>query len=192
MTRTLVVSDLHLGARLGRDVLRRPVALEALLDALEGVDRLVLLGDVVELLEGRPAQAMDAAAPVLRALGERLGGEREAILVPGNHDAALVAALAARARRPGRGSTPRSRSTRRRRWPQVASLLWPARVRVHYPGVYLASGCGRRTATTSTATCSRRPRSASPAACSGACRATAPTPADYEGRTRRSRASRRC
>ena len=48
------MSDLHLGARLRRDVLRHPEALEALLDALDGVDRLVLLGDVVELLEGRP------------------------------------------------------------------------------------------------------------------------------------------
>ena len=70
---TLVVSDLHLGARLGRDVLRRPEALEALLAALDGVERLVLLGDIVELLEGRPRQAMEVAEPVLRALGARLG-----------------------------------------------------------------------------------------------------------------------
>ena len=56
--RTLVLSDLHLGARLQRDVLRRPEALEALLDALTDVERLVLLGDVVELLEGRPERAM--------------------------------------------------------------------------------------------------------------------------------------
>src|SRR3954451_3608550 len=88
--RTLIVSDLHLGARLQRDVLQRPAALAALLDAIEQADRLVLLGDVVELLEGRPGQAIQAAEPVLRALGERLGGEREAILVPGNHDAELV------------------------------------------------------------------------------------------------------
>src|SRR5215217_3035572 len=88
--RTLVISDLHLGARLRRDVLRRGPALEALLEALAGVDRLVLLGDIVELLEGRPEQAMDAAQPVLRAFGERLGRGAEVIVVPGNHDGDLV------------------------------------------------------------------------------------------------------
>jgi hypothetical protein len=58
---TLIVSDFHLGARLGRDVLRRPEALDALLAALDGVSRLVLLGDVVELLEGRPERSMPIA-----------------------------------------------------------------------------------------------------------------------------------
>ena len=87
---TLVISDLHLGSRLGRDVLRRPEALEALLAALDGVERLVLLGDVVELLEGRPREAMDVAEPVLRALGVRLGSAAEVIVVPGNHDAGFV------------------------------------------------------------------------------------------------------
>ena len=48
--RSLVISDLHLGSRMQRDVLVRPPALERLLDALDGVDRLVLLGDTVELL----------------------------------------------------------------------------------------------------------------------------------------------
>jgi transposase len=33
---------------------------------------------------------MAAAEPVLRAVGARLGSEREAIFVPGNHDAAFV------------------------------------------------------------------------------------------------------
>src|SRR6478735_9319438 len=88
--RTLIVSDLHLGARLGRDVLRRPAALAALLDALDGVGRLVLLGDVVELVEGDPRGALAAAEPVLRALGNRMGPEREIVVVPGNHDNALV------------------------------------------------------------------------------------------------------
>jgi len=91
--RTLVVSDLHLGARLRRDVLRRAEALEALLAALEDVERLVLLGDVVELLEGRPERAMEVAEPVLRAVAARLGRGREVVLVPGNHDAALVGRL---------------------------------------------------------------------------------------------------
>ncbi|HEX7292688.1 MAG TPA: metallophosphoesterase, partial [Conexibacter sp.] len=87
---TLVVSDLHLGTRLARDVLRRGDALEALLAALDGVERLVLLGDVVELLEGRPREAMEVAEPVLRAVAARLGSEAEVIVVPGNHDKPLV------------------------------------------------------------------------------------------------------
>ena len=57
--RTLVISDLHLGTRLGRDVLRHPEALAVLLDAFDGIDRLVLLGDVIELAEGRPRQALE-------------------------------------------------------------------------------------------------------------------------------------
>jgi len=135
--RTLVVSDLHLGARLQRDVLRRPDALEPLLEALEGADRLVLLGDVVELLEGRPAQAMQAAEPVLRALGEGLGGEREAILVPGNHDAALVRPWLQARGVPAAvdAEIPLDATPALAR---VASWLWPARVRVHYPGVHLS------------------------------------------------------
>ena len=47
--RTLIVSDLHLGLRSGVEVLRRPEPLARLLQALDGVDRLVLLGDVLEL-----------------------------------------------------------------------------------------------------------------------------------------------
>lgn len=137
--RTLVVSDFHLGGRLGHDALRRAQALEALLAALEGFERLVLLGDVVELLEGRPAEAMAVAEPVLRAVGARLGAEREVILVPGNHDAALVrpwlrahgVPAAVDARIPC-DATPLLAG--------VVSWLRPARVRVHYPGVWLAEG----------------------------------------------------
>ena len=50
----------------------------------------MLLGDVVELAERRPRQAMEVAEPVLRALGARLGRGHEVIVVPGNHDAELV------------------------------------------------------------------------------------------------------
>jgi hypothetical protein len=134
-----VVSDLHLGARLRRDVLRRSVALEALLDALDGVDRLVLLGDVVELLEGRPRRAMEVAEPVLRAIGSRLGGEREVILVPGNHDAELVRPwLRERGGPPAVDACVPPDATPA--LARVASWLRPARVRLHYPGVWLSEG----------------------------------------------------
>ncbi len=52
--RTLVISDLHLGNRGGNDVLRRPAALAALLEALADIDRLVLLGDLAELMTRHP------------------------------------------------------------------------------------------------------------------------------------------
>src|SRR6184192_4053775 len=48
MATTLVISDLHLGGRGGTDVLRKPEVRATLLAALRGVDRLVLLGDVLE------------------------------------------------------------------------------------------------------------------------------------------------
>jgi predicted phosphodiesterase len=134
--RTLVVSDFHLGDRLQRAVLRKPAALEALLDSLAGVDRLVLLGDVVELLEGRPDRAMPAAEPILRAIGGRLGAGAEVIVVPGNHDGDLIAPwLRANGVAPAlAGSVPRNAT------PLLADLvawLGPADVQVRYPGVWL-------------------------------------------------------
>ena len=71
--RTLVVSDLHLGIRSRRDVLRRAAPLDALVQALDGVDRLVLLGDVVDLGGHARRRAMAVAEPVMRALGQRVG-----------------------------------------------------------------------------------------------------------------------
>ena len=134
--RTLVISDLHLGARLQNGVLTRPQPLRRLLAALDGIDRLVLLGDSVELLEGRTAQAMETARPVLEAIGSRMGDGRQVILVPGNHDRQLIsgwiraqgAALATDATVP-LDATPLLG--------HVTSWLSPARVRVHYPGVWL-------------------------------------------------------
>jgi Calcineurin-like phosphoesterase len=135
--RTLVVSDLHLGARLGHDVLRRPRALDALLEALDGIERLVLLGDVVELLDARPEDAMEIAEPVLQALGARLGPEREAVLVPGNHDGELVRPWLSRQESPlpVDAEVPPNATALLER---VTSSLRPARVRVHYPGVWLS------------------------------------------------------
>ncbi len=135
--RTLVVADFHLGARLRHDVLRHPEALDRLLAALDDVERLVLLGDVVELMEGRTGHAMAVAEPVLRAIGERLGSQREVIVVPGNHDSPLARdfirsrgmALSLDASVP-LGATPALA--------RLTAWLAPARVRAHYPGVWLS------------------------------------------------------
>ena len=135
--RTLVLSDLHLGTRLGRDVLRRAHVLEALLEALRDVDRLVLLGDVVELLEARPTQAMEVAEPVLRAVGAGLGAGRELIVVPGNHDIALVRPWLRTNGVPSVVDAPLPPDAT----PMLSRLtgwLSPADVRVHYPGIWLS------------------------------------------------------
>ncbi len=138
--RTLVISDLHLGSITRRDVLRRPVALEALLAGLEGIDRLVLLGDTVELLEGAPGRAMRAARPVLEEIGRAMGRGREVVLVPGNHDHALIRpwlrARRAAGKRIGLSSAVAAASSSG--IADVASWLRPAKVRVRYPGFWLA------------------------------------------------------
>jgi UDP-2,3-diacylglucosamine pyrophosphatase LpxH len=134
--RTLVISDLHIGSRLGRDVLRHPEALAVLLEALDGVDRLVLLGDVVELSEGRPRQALRIAEPILRALGRRMGPERPVVMVPGNHDRALARAWAVRQGAALRVDAVVPHDASR----TLATLLeWlkPAEVEVRTPGVWL-------------------------------------------------------
>ena len=138
--RTLVVSDLHLGARTGVDVLRRPAALGALCERLDGVERLVILGDLLELRDGPARDVVHAAAPVLEAIGRALG-DAEVLLVPGNHDHALVEpwldARGHEGRPPPLGLEERagphaSPATRR-----IAELLGPAALDVAYPGVWL-------------------------------------------------------
>ena len=135
--RTLLVSDLHLGQRPGHDVLRRPAALERLLAALDGIDRLVLLGDVVELaLRRHRRDPLTAAGPVLRAIGDRMGSSREIVLVPGNHDWVMVRHWAL-----DRGSrlglcdeVPLDASES---LSAVSARLGPAAVRVSYPGFWV-------------------------------------------------------
>jgi UDP-2,3-diacylglucosamine pyrophosphatase LpxH len=135
--RTLVISDLHLGSRLGRDVLRRPHALAALLAALEDVDRLVLLGDVVELLTERGGYSLALAEPVLRAVGARMGPYGEVVLVPGNHDAALVRPWLRAHGVPAAvdAAIPPDATAILE---EVTAWLGPARVQVRYPGVWLS------------------------------------------------------
>lgn len=90
--RTLVISDLHLGGRTGVDVLvRDPDALRTLAHALRDVDRLVLLGDTLELRHGPAREALAVAQPVLETIGDALAPDASVVLIPGNHDYALAA-----------------------------------------------------------------------------------------------------
>jgi hypothetical protein len=137
VSRTIVVSDLHLGAASGRDVLRGARLRAPLLELITGADRVVLLGDVVELLEGPPADALATARPLLRAIGQ--AGLDEVVLVPGNHDRGLIRAWIERRHEQGMPlaldePVPPDAS------PGLAGLLEalaPAPVRVAYPGVWL-------------------------------------------------------
>jgi UDP-2,3-diacylglucosamine pyrophosphatase LpxH len=135
--RTLLVSDLHLGQRPGHDVQRRPAALERLLGALEGIDRLVLLGDVVELAARRHRRdPLHEAAPVLEAIGGRMGSSGEVVLVPGNHDQVLVRAWALeRGRDLGVADEAPLDATVALAF--LTERLAPATVRVSYPGFWV-------------------------------------------------------
>ena len=140
--RTLVISDLHLGSLLDRDVLRRPQALAILESRVAQMDRLVLLGDTLELLEGRPEAAREAARPILRTLGQALGSSGKVIVVPGNHDHAMIRGWLSQrleGEKPLRLSTqvPRGASELLE---ELCGWLAPAKVTVRYPGVWLGEG----------------------------------------------------
>jgi predicted phosphodiesterase len=140
--RTLVISDLHLGLRSEQEVLTRPAALDVLLAHLDGVDRLVLLGDTLELRHGPTRDALATAEPVLRAIGDALGPERAVVVVPGNHDHAIAAGwLDWRGRRqePDPLALDERLPAERASWigKRLASFLAPASVEVAYPGLWL-------------------------------------------------------
>jgi hypothetical protein len=137
--RTLVVSDLHLGGRTGVDVLRDPAARGPLLEQAARADRVVLLGDTLELRHGPVREALQGAEPALAELGAALGPGAEVVVVAGNHDHALVTPWLDGRRRP--------LGTETRVKPGTASPIarhlagWlgrgGARVELAYPGLWL-------------------------------------------------------
>lgn len=123
------------------DVLRRAPVLATLLEAISGCDRLVLLGDVIELRLGPVREALSGAEPVLRQIGAALGPGREAVIVAGNHDHHLIEAwLTRRAREaepPPLGSESAVDWQPGETLETLASWLAPSPVRAAYPGVWL-------------------------------------------------------
>ncbi|MGI8726581.1 MAG: metallophosphoesterase [Solirubrobacterales bacterium] len=83
--RALVISDLHLGAWTGEDLLSDERFQARLEPALEGVDELVILGDLFDLLFGSIEEALAASETLFAMLRERLAGRR-LVFCPGNHD----------------------------------------------------------------------------------------------------------
>jgi UDP-2,3-diacylglucosamine pyrophosphatase LpxH len=135
--RTAIVSDLHLAAGSDADLLRRPEAFATLREAVAGVDRLVLLGDVIEFRDRPFPEAMELAKPVLADLAALTDGE--VIVIPGNHDYRLISSwLEARALR---GAKPLSLSEKARLdvWPatELRHAMKGAKLRMAYPGVWL-------------------------------------------------------
>ena len=140
--RTLVISDLHIGTHGGADVLAREAPRNALLERLDGVERLVLLGDTLELRHGPARDALARAEPIMRAIGDALGPGREVVLVPGNHDHALGAGwLEWRGRReaPEPLAAEQRVAAARASWiaKRLAGFLAPADVELAYPGLWL-------------------------------------------------------
>ncbi len=140
--RTLVVSDLHIGSASGADLLRRPELRAPLVEAVRDADRLVILGDGVELRDRPKRDVAELAAPVFAELGAALGAGGELVITAGNHDHGLVAGWI-----DGRLETEPSgflglaeRLTPEQAGPLAATLARhaaPASVSVVYPGLWL-------------------------------------------------------
>lgn len=143
--RTAILSDLHLGVASDEDVLRHAAIRRVLFEEIAGADRVVLLGDVVELRNLPLGPSLERSRPFFEELGAALGAA-EVVLVPGNHDARLAEPLLDQLSLGGDpalglehtyepllpGSSPS---------PGPAELLddWlgPARLEFAYPGVWL-------------------------------------------------------
>lgn len=115
--------------------MRRP-----LLEALESCERLVLLGDLVELRHGPAHRALETARPLLGQIAGALRPPREVVIVAGNHDHQLVAPWLER--RASVSRTPLGLESAVD-WREgellgaLAAALEPAQVRAAYPGLWL-------------------------------------------------------
>jgi Calcineurin-like phosphoesterase len=137
--RTAIVSDLHLGVASDEDVLRDPAVRRALLEEIAGADRVVLLGDVVELRNLPVGPSLARARPFFEELGEAVG-EVEVAIVPGNHDHRLAEPLLDDLSIAGQPLglehhfSPAPGPTA-----MIAGWLGRARLRIAYPGIWLRS-----------------------------------------------------
>jgi hypothetical protein len=138
LMRTAIVSDLHLGMASGGDVLRDRGIRGILLKEIAGADRVLLLGDVIELRERALGPVLELAHPFFEDLGEAIG-DAEVVIVPGNHDHRLAeplldqlsldgdAALGLEHRHAPTGAAAAA----------IAAWLGPARLEIAYPGIWL-------------------------------------------------------
>ncbi len=140
--RTIVVSDLHLGSPFHADLTRRPELRACLLAALGPGDRLVILGDGLELRHTPQREVARIASPLFAEAGEILGPEGEILVLAGNHEHGLIAGWinTSLEREPPGFLSPQHRiepseaGSLARDFAQVAL---PARLTLAYPGVWL-------------------------------------------------------
>jgi calcineurin-like phosphoesterase family protein len=141
---TAVISDLHLGALNDADMLRRPGALERLAEALRPAERVVFLGDTLELRERPVAALLEVVRPLFERLAPTLAG-KPVTIVPGNHDHQLGEPWLARERLAGRPLGPENAW----RIPPgdehgpagvIASWLPRSELTLAYPGLRLEGG----------------------------------------------------
>lgn len=101
----------------------------------------MLLGDAIELRQGPLRDAFAHARPFFEQLGAALGDGGEVVLVPGNHDHALVSPWLERRRRdappPPLGLEAEAGWAPEDAVAQLAAWLSPARLRLVYPGIWL-------------------------------------------------------
>ena len=139
--RTLVLSDLHLGAGFDGDLVRRARFREPLLREAEGADEVVLLGDIIELRDRPLAEVLEIARPFFDELSDALD-DASVVYVPGNHDHQVIAPWLDRRRTEGH----RPLGLEQRAEPelgiaaQLARLLPRAELTLAYPGVWVRPG----------------------------------------------------
>ncbi len=137
-----MISDLHIGASSEADLLRRADIREALAEAVRDVDRLVVLGDGLELRDGPHRDALAVAGPFFEDMGRALGPDGELLVTAGNHDHGLVAGwIDGRLMIEPSGFLGLEQRIEPREAGVLAAALAeraaPARVQVVYPGVWL-------------------------------------------------------
>jgi Calcineurin-like phosphoesterase len=135
--RTAIVSDLHLGSAFGEDLLRDAGVRRTLLEELDSADRLVLLGDALELRELPLATVLESVRPFFEELGEAMAG-RPVVLIPGNHDHRLAEPLLEQ-----RALEEKPLDLEHRAEPtgealtRIAAWLGGAELQIAYPGIWL-------------------------------------------------------
>jgi Calcineurin-like phosphoesterase superfamily domain len=138
---TLLISDLHLGSLSGSDLLRDAELRAPLLELAAEADRIVLLGDVLELRHGPAREALAASREFFEDLGRALA-HGEVIVVAGNHDHGLLEPWLAR-RGEQDGSEPLdveqliAPAAASPMLERIAEWLSPARVQAAYPGLWV-------------------------------------------------------
>lgn len=136
--RTLIVSDLHLGAGTDSDLLRSERYRAPLLEAASDADRVILLGDVIELRDRPLGDALELARPFFDALAGATG-DAEVLLAPGNHDHHLLEDWLVRRRLDGTAPLRlEERASVGESGPlKAAAAALGERVELAYPGVWV-------------------------------------------------------